>query len=80
MVSKSALTEKERKWRRRQVFLRSGQALMAIGALIAIIHWLTHLGMFGAEQPPLTLDLLAGYPMGGLLFVAGAVLASRKPS
>jgi hypothetical protein len=72
-------SDAERRWRRRQLFLRGGQALMALGGLVAAVHWLTHLGLFGPEQPPLPIDLLAGYPMGVLLFITGAILAGQKP-
>lgn len=49
---------------------------MAIGALIVVAHWIAHLqpppGPSGLE------DLLVGYPTGGLLVIAGAVLAGRR--
>lgn len=68
------------KYRRRQVFLRTGQALMAVGFIVAFIHWLAHLEAFGPAQPEGWIDLVAGYPMGGLLVIAGAIISSRKPS
>ncbi len=67
-----------RKWRRHHRFLRAGQVLMIIGALLAIVHWLTHLEAFGAGQPPGWLDLTAGYPTATVFIVAGAVLAGKK--
>ena len=72
------LNEAQRKYRRRRRFLRTGQALMVVGALIAISHWLAHLEAFGPGQPPGWLDLVAGYPAGGLLIVVGAILAGKK--
>ena len=36
------------------------------------------LDVFGAGQPPGWLDLVAGYPTGLLLLIAGAILAGRK--
>ena len=66
------------KYRRRQRFLRTGQAIMAAGFIVAFIHWLAHLGAFG-PQPEGWVDLVAGYPMGGLLLMVGAIVASRKP-
>ena len=68
------------KYRRRRLYLRIGQALMAVGFIVAFIHWLAHLEAFGPAQPEGWVDLVAGYPMGVLLIIAGAVLASRKPS
>lgn len=65
-------------WRRRR-FVRIGQALMIIGGLIAIVHWLAHIEAFGPGQPPGWLDLVAGYPMGAVFIVAGAILAGQKP-
>ncbi|MFK4729506.1 hypothetical protein ROT00_07455 [Agromyces mediolanus] len=68
----------QRKYRRRQRFLRIGQAVMAAGFLVAFIHWLAHLEAFGPAQPEGWVDLVAGYPMGMLLLLTGAILASRK--
>jgi hypothetical protein len=51
---------------------------MIAGALVAATHWLAHLDVFGAGQPPGWLDLVAGYPTGLLLLIAGAILAGRK--
>ena len=70
----------DRKWRRRRIFLRTGQAIMLVGAGVLIVHWLTHLEVFGAQQPPAVVDLAAGYPMGFLLIILGAIVASRKPA
>ncbi|MGF2949779.1 hypothetical protein [Microbacterium alcoholitolerans] len=53
---------------------------MVIGALIAIIHWLSHLEAFGPGQPEGWIDLVAGYPMAMLLIIVGAVVSSRKPT
>lgn len=78
-MQRRPLTEGDRKWRRRQIFLRGGQAVMIIGGLVILMHIVTHMGVFGG-QPPLLQDLLLGYPMGGVIFVLGAILASRKPS
>ncbi|MBX9719161.1 MAG: hypothetical protein K2X36_10025 [Microbacteriaceae bacterium] len=64
---------------RRRLYLRIGQAIMVVGGVMAVIHWLTHLEVFGSEQPPLLIDLAIGYPMAVLLLVLGGVVASRKP-
>ena len=66
--------------RRRLIWLRTGQALMLIGAAVATTHWLAHLDALGPGQPPGRLDLAAGYPTGLLLLVVGAIVASRKPA
>lgn len=76
-----ALSKEEdarRKYRRRRVYVRTGQIIMLAGAIILIQHWLAHIGMFGA-QPPFWLDMLIGYPAGGLILIIGAITASHKP-
>ncbi len=70
--------EYEGAWRRHRRLKRLGQVLMLLGALVAITHWLAHLQAFGPTQPPGWMDLAAGYPVGGLLVVIGAVLAGRN--
>lgn len=80
-AAKSTLSEEElarkKYWRRRR-FVRIGQALMLAGGLVAVVHWLAHIEAFGPQQPALWLDLVAGYPMGGVLLIAGAIIAGRK--
>jgi len=66
------------KYRRRRRFLRTGQVLMLAGTVVGIVHWLTHIEAFGPEQPPLWLDLFAGYPMAALLLMSGGIVAGRK--
>nr|WP_200933360.1 hypothetical protein [Leifsonia sp. Leaf325] len=66
-------------YRRRRRYLRAGQLVMLVGALIVAQHWLTHIGAFSAE-PPLWADLATGYPMGVALLIVGAVLSARKPT
>lgn len=51
---------------------------MAAGAIVAIIHWLAHLEVFGPGQLSGWLDLVAGYPTGALLLITGAILAGRR--
>lgn len=63
-------------YRRRRRLVRSGQVLMAIGALVVVVHLLGHLGVFGAE-PSGWQDLTVGYPAGAVLFLLGAVLAGQ---
>lgn len=68
------------KHRRRQLYLRGGQAIMLVGGIVVAVHWLAHLEAFGPSQPEGWIDLVAGYPMGMLLIIAGAIISSRKPS
>ena len=63
-------------YRRHRRLVRLGQFLMVSGAVMIIIHWIAHLAPPG-QGPSLTLDIYAGYPAGGLLILAGAVLAGR---
>ena len=51
---------------------------MLAGVVVGIVHWLTHLEAFGPEQPPLWLDLVAGYPMAAVLLIAGGIVAGKK--
>jgi len=62
--------------RRKRRLVRVGQVLMAVGALVVLVHLLAHLQLFG-DQPSGTVDLLAGYPAGALLFLVGAILAGQ---
>lgn len=66
-------------WQRRRTRVRLGQIVMLIGAGVAVVHWLAHLGAFGDEQPPGWVDLVAGYPAGAVLVVIGAIIAGSKP-
>lgn len=53
--------------------VRGGQALMAVGVVVAAVHAFQHL----ADSPSGLVDLVAGYPAAGLIFMTGAVLAGR---
>jgi len=68
----------QRSWRLHRRLVRTGQAMMIVGAGVAVSHWLAHIETFGPGQPPGWLDLVAGYPTGGLLILFGAILAGRK--
>ncbi|GHF12680.1 hypothetical protein [Pseudolysinimonas yzui] len=82
MVAKKATESNpndfERSWRIHRRLVRLGQVLMIVGAIVAATHWLAHLEAFGPGQPPGWVDLVAGYPTGGLLLVAGLIIAGRK--
>ena len=53
--------------------VRVGQVLMGVGIAVAAVHAFQHL----AASPSGLVDLVAGYPAAGLLFIVGAVLAGR---
>ncbi len=77
----NALSREEtarRNYLRRRRFKIIGLTIVGAGALIVIIHWLTHIEAFGPSQPPLFLDMVAGYPMGVVLLLAGGLVAGRK--
>ena len=58
--------------------IRVGQLLMLAGALLALEHVAAHLGAFGAAQPPVLVDLLAGWPLAAVLFLIGAMFAGQR--
>ncbi len=78
-MTRKSLTPAE-KYRRRRLYLRGGQAIMLTGITVLVVHWLAHLEAFGPSQPEGWTDLAAGYPMGMLLLIAGAIIASKQPS
>jgi hypothetical protein len=51
---------------------------MVAAALLALEHAVAHLGAFGGKQPPVLIDLLAGWPLSGVLFIVGAILAGQR--
>jgi hypothetical protein len=67
-----------KKYWRKQRFVRIGQVLMLAGTLVVLVHWLAHIEAFGPQQPALWLDVVAGYPMGGVLLIAGGIIAGRE--
>ena len=67
-IPKSLYTIEYRRERRRRA---SGWALVGIGAVMAVIHMIAHLGrwqIIGSQ------DLLIGYPMAGALILGGLLL------
>jgi len=78
-VLPASVSEARRKYRRGRIYVRTGQGLMLAGALIAVVHWLAHIEAFGPGQPPGWLDLAAGYPMGLVFIISGAIIAGQKP-
>jgi peptidoglycan/LPS O-acetylase OafA/YrhL len=62
------------RWQRHRRLVRLGQALMALGVLVVVVHLVMHL----STSPSGWVDLTLGYPTGALLALAGAVLAGRS--
>ena len=76
--SAAVLEAERRQYRRKRVLIRAGQVLMVAAVLLALEHVAAHLGAFGGQQPPLLIDLLAGWPLAGVLFIIGAMLAGQR--
>lgn len=53
-----------------------GWVLVALGIVVGVSHWLTHLGAWDFASQGIE-DLIAGYPMAALLGIGGAVVLSR---
>lgn len=53
-----------------------GWGLVGLGILVAVSHWLTHIGTWDFASQGIE-DLIAGYPMAALLAIGGAVVLSR---
>lgn len=63
-----------RVWTPRRIL---GWSLVAVAIVMAVVHWLAHIGY---RPIPLSMgaqDLLLGYPAAGLLGVVAAILLSR---
>lgn len=71
-----AARNKAAEYRRKRRTIRLGQALMALGGLIAVVHLLGHLGAFSV-QPSGWQDLAVGYPTAGVIFLGGAIAAGQ---
>ena len=75
-ITKSLYTIEYQRERRRRVI---GWALVGIGAVMAVVHGITHLGrltLIGYQ------DLLLGYPMASVLVLGGFILVgwTAKPT
>ncbi len=60
-------------YRRRRIV---GWTLVGLGVVVFTQHLIAHLGFFDLISPGWD-DLVAGYPMAGLLGVAGAVVLTK---
>lgn len=65
-------------YRHHRRLVRTGQAILLIGGLVLVSHWLAHVGVLGPSQPAGWTELAVGYPMGVFLLLAGAILAGRR--
>jgi hypothetical protein len=73
----------QRKAAKRKVSLRAyrvqrtlGWSLVVLGIIVGVSHWLAHIQVWGFASRGV-MDLVAGYPMAGLLGVSGAVILTR---
>jgi len=55
-------------------------ALVIVGALIVINHTLMHMGLDWMPMSQGRQDLFAGWPLGGVLVLAGFVIGGQTPS
>ncbi|PXY28250.1 LPXTG cell wall anchor domain-containing protein [Prauserella muralis] len=65
-------------YRRRLVWRIAGFIIMGIGVVMTLVHIVVHLGRLQFLPTTGLQDLLTGYPMAGLLFIAGVLLVSRR--
>jgi hypothetical protein len=60
-------------YRRRRVL---GWGLVGLGVVVFLQHLVSHAGFFTLVSPGVD-DIIAGYPLAGLLALAGAIVLSR---
>ncbi len=53
-----------------------GWSLVALGVVVGLQHLVAHLGFFNVISPGVD-DIVAGYPLAGLLGIAGAIVLSK---
>jgi len=53
-----------------------GWSLVGLGAVVFFQHLVSHAGFFTLVSPGVD-DIIAGYPLAGLLALAGAIVLSR---
>jgi hypothetical protein len=53
-----------------------GWSLVGLGILVGASHWLAHIQLWGFASQGL-MDLVAGYPMAGLLAISGTIVLTR---
>jgi hypothetical protein len=52
-----------------------GWGLVALAVIVAVSHWLAHLGVLYEDNA--LWDLTIGYPMAGVLGIGGAIVLGR---
>ena len=70
-----SFAQQYRRWRLRRLL---GGGLIALGLVVVVTHVFVHLGDVRWLPTTGMQDLLTGYPMGGLLIVAGLVVLGRQ--
>lgn len=53
-----------------------GWSLIVLGVIVLVTHVIEHLGFFSFASPGVQ-DIVAGYPMAGVLGVAGVIILSK---
>jgi hypothetical protein len=53
-----------------------GWSLVALAVVVGVQHFISHLGVFTLISPGVD-DLVAGYPLAGLLGIAGVIVLSK---
>lgn len=66
-----------RAYRRQMIIRLVGWSLAVVGLLMAGAHVIEHLGAYQVMPTLAMRDLLIGYPMAGLLIIAGVVVLGR---
>lgn len=64
--------DRRSRYRARQKRQLQATVLMSMGVLLGVTHLVEHFGVFTLYRSGVD-DLLVGYPMAGVLFVAGAI-------
>jgi hypothetical protein len=52
-----------------------GWGLLALAIIVAVTHWLAHVGLLYQDKP--LWDLTIGWPMAGLLGITAAIVLGR---
>jgi hypothetical protein len=61
-------------YRRRRLL---GWSLVTLGVIVGVQHFISHLGVYSLISPGVD-DLVAGYPLTGLLGMAGVIVLSKS--
>jgi hypothetical protein len=55
-----------------------GWTLVTLAAVVAVTHWLQHVGAITVLRPEARADLLIGYPTAGILGLLGVIVLGRR--